>query len=72
MNCGCHYLCPLAALVLKKKTMVILMQVPVLVNEVCVLYVCLLGMERGLAGNWYEDFVLQGVLQGAGALIYEP
>lgn len=46
------------------------MQVPVLVNEVCVLYMCLLDMERGLVGNWYEDCILQGVLQG-GALISE-
>ena len=42
------------------------MQVPALANEVYVLHVCLLGMEWGLAGNWYEDCILQGVLQGVG------
>lgn len=40
------------------------MEVPVPVNEVCVLYVCLLGMEWGLAGSSYEDCVLQGFCKG--------
>lgn len=53
-----------------ENSMAILVRVSVLVNEVCVRCLCLLGMETGLAGNWFEDCTLQGVLQG-GFLIFE-